>query len=137
MTRLSFASYPHLLGFEQLDQLVERTAKAGSDGYPPYNIELIGENCYRITLAVAGFAEGDLAITVEGGQLFIRGQQRDDPKREYLHRGIAARQFTRSFVLAEYVEVEGASLESGLLHIDLVRRRPEPVVQTIRIATPS
>ncbi|MEO0820662.1 MAG: Hsp20 family protein [Pseudomonadota bacterium] len=137
MTRLSFASYPHLLGFEQLDQLVERTAKAGSDGYPPYNIELIGEHCYRITLAVAGFAEADLAITVEDGQLFIRGQQRDDPKREYLHRGIAARQFTRSFVLAEYVEVEGASLESGLLHIDLVRRRPEPVVQTIRIATPS
>ncbi|MEL6197702.1 MAG: Hsp20 family protein [Pseudomonadota bacterium] len=133
MTRMNFASYPHLLGFEQLDRLLERTAKGGSDGYPPYNIELIGENAYRVTLAVAGFAEADLKITVEDGQLWIRGKQAESGEKQYLHRGIAARQFQRSFVLADHVTVEAASLENGLLHIDLVRRPPQQVVETISI----
>lgn len=135
MTKVTFASHPHLLGFEQLDRLVERTAKAGADGYPPYNIEQTCEDCYRITLAVAGFAEGDLAITLENSQLVVRGRQAEDAEAErvFLHRGIAARQFQRSFVLAEGVEVEAASLENGLLHIDLRRAPPETVVRTIAI----
>lgn len=134
MTRVSFASQPFLLGFERLDKLVERTLKAGADGYPPYNIEQRGEDAFRITLAVAGFSEADLSITVEDGQLLLRGRQAPEPKgREFLHRGIAARPFQRSFVLAEHVEVSEAGLDNGLLHIDLVRRRPEPVVQTIKI----
>lgn len=134
MSRLSFAAHPHMLGFEQLDRLLERSAKAGSEGYPPYNIELTGENAYRITLAVAGFGEGDLEITLADGQLVIRGRAQEEAgERQYLHRGIAARQFQRSFVLAEHVQVEGAHLENGLLHVDLVQRRPEPVVETIAI----
>jgi HSP20 family molecular chaperone IbpA len=134
MTKVTFASHPYLLGFEQLDRLVERTAKSGNDGYPPYNIEQRGETAYRITLAVAGFAEDDLAITLENNQLVIRGRQADDTEgRTYLHRGIAARQFQRSFVLADGVEVTGATLENGLLHVDLARAEPETVVQTIRI----
>jgi HSP20 family molecular chaperone IbpA len=134
MTKVTFASHPYLLGFEQLDRLVERTAKSGNDGYPPYNIEQRGETAYRITLAVAGFAEADLAITLESNQLVIRGRQADDTgDRTFLHRGIAARQFQRSFVLADGVEVTGATLENGLLHIDLARVEPETVVQTIRI----
>jgi len=123
-----------LLGFEQLDQLVERTAKTGSDGYPPYNIEHRAADTYRITLAVAGFAEDDLAITLEDGHLVVRGKTADDSaERQFLHRGIAARQFQRSFVLAEHMEVTEASLDRGLLHIDLVRQRPEPVIQQIKI----
>ncbi|AMY68218.1 Hsp20 family protein [Frigidibacter mobilis] len=134
MTKLTFGAHPFLLGFDQLERLVERTAKAGSEGYPPFNIEQSGENAYRITLAVAGFREEDLAITVEDRQLLVRGRQaEDDAARVYLHRGIAARAFQRSFVLAEGVEVAGAALENGLLHIDLKRAVPEPVVQTIRI----
>jgi len=135
MTKLSFRTHPFLLGFEQLERLAERTAKSGTDGYPPFNIEQAAENVYRITLAVAGFAEDDLSINVEDRQLMIRGRQRDeaDEGRVFLHRGIAARQFQRSFVLAEGVEVTGAVLENGLLHIDLKRAEPEPVVQTIRI----
>ena len=134
MSRISFTSHPFLLGFEQLDQLVERTAKSGSDGYPPYNIEQRGEDAYRITLAVAGFAEADLAITLENGHLIVRGRQAEDEEgRTFLHRGIAARQFQRSFVLADRVEVAEARLERGLLHIDLVRRKPEVNVQTIKI----
>ena len=134
MTRVSFASQPFLLGFEQLDKLVERTLKAGADGYPPFNIEQSGPDAYRITLAVAGFAEADLSITVEDGQLTVRGRQDgEDAERVFLHRGIAARPFQRAFVLAEHVEVAGAALDNGLLHIDLVRHRPEPVVRTIRI----
>lgn len=134
MTRVSFASHPFLLGFEELDRLVERTQKAGADGYPPYNIEQRGENAYRITLAVAGFGEEDLSITVEDAQLVIRGRQSDDGReRVYLHRGIAGRQFQRSFVLAEGVEVAGADLENGLLHIDLERAEPEMVVRKIPI----
>ncbi|MFN3643769.1 MAG: Hsp20 family protein [Gemmobacter sp.] len=134
MTKLSFGAHPFLLGFEQLERLVERTAKTAGDGYPPFNIERTGENDYRITLAVAGFREADLAITVEDRALVVRGRQDEtDEGRVFLHRGIAGRQFQRSFVLAEGVEVAGAALENGLLHIDLRRAVPEPVVKTIRI----
>ena len=136
MTKLSFGAHPFLLGFEQLERLVERTAKSGAEGYPPYNIEAVSENAYRITLAVAGFREDDLSITIEDRQLVIRGRQADDTgDRVFLHRGIAARAFQRSFVLADGVEVAGASMEHGLLNIDLRRQVPETVVQTIRIGT--
>ena len=134
MTKLSFGAHPYLLGFEQLERLVERTAKTSGDGYPPFNIEATADNAYRITLAVAGFREADLAITVEDRQLVVRGRQPDDEgERVFLHRGIAGRAFQRSFVLADGVEVAGASMEHGLLHIDLRRAVPETVVQTIRI----
>jgi HSP20 family molecular chaperone IbpA len=131
---MTFASHPYLLGFEQLDRLVERTAKNG-DGYPPFNIEQRGENAYRITLAVAGFREADLAITVEDRQLMIRGRQAEEAEdaRVFLHRGIATRQFQRAFVLADGVEVTGAQLDCGLLHVDLERLAPETVVRTIAI----
>ena len=136
MARISLSSQPLLLGFELLDRLVERTIKAGADGYPPFNIEQHGEDAYRITLAVAGFAAADVSVTVEQQQLIIRGRQGDDgDERAYLHRGIAARPFQRSFVLAEHVEIEGASLDHGLLHIDLTRRQPETLVRTIKIVT--
>ena len=106
MSKLTLGSYPHLLGFEQLERLLERSAKAGNEGYPPYNIEQTSDFSYRITLAVAGFAEQDLSITIEDRQLVIRGRQRDDSEgRIFLHRGIAARQFQRMFVLADGVEV--------------------------------
>ncbi|MFT7026264.1 MAG: HSP20 family molecular chaperone IbpA [Paracoccaceae bacterium] len=134
MARMTFASHPFLLGFDQLDRLVERTAKAGNDGYPPYNIEQRCENTYRITLAVAGFSEENLAITIEDAQLVIRGRQpEEEVERMFLHRGIASRQFQKSFVLADGMEVEGASLSNGLLHVDLRRSQPETVVQTVRI----
>ncbi|RYH08555.1 Hsp20 family protein [Tropicimonas sp. IMCC6043] len=134
MTKTALGSHPFLLGFEQLERLVEQTAKAGNDGYPPYNIEQSGERHFRITLAVAGFAETDLSITVEDRQLVIRGRQSDaTAERVFLYRGIAARQFQRSFVLADGVEVTGATTENGLLHVDLEQVRPETVVQTIRI----
>lgn len=134
MTKLTLGTHPFLLGFEQLERLVEHTAKTGNDGYPPYNIEQTSDRSYRITLAVAGFREDDLAITVEDRQLVIRGRQGDDgTDRTFLHRGIAARQFQRSFVLADAVEVVGASMENGLLHIDLTRAAPETVMQRIEI----
>jgi len=134
MTKLTFGAHPFLLGFEQLERLVERTAKSASEGYPPFNIEATSENAYRITLAVAGFGDDDLAITVEDRQLVIRGRQGEERgERIFLHRGIAARAFQRSFVLAEGVDVAGANLEHGLLHIDLRRSVPETVVQTIAI----
>jgi len=134
MTKMTFASHPFLLGFEQLDRLVERTNKAGNEGYPPYNIEQTGQSAYRITLAVAGFSEEDLGITVEDNQLVVRGKQVDDSAdKTFLHRGIAARQFQRSFVLADGVEVANASTENGLLHIDLPRNQPETIVQSIKI----
>lgn len=135
MTKLTFAAHPFLLGFDQLERLVERTAKSGNDGYSPFNIEQASENGFRITLAVAGFREDDISITVEERQLMIRGRQADDADegRVFLHRGIAARAFQRSFVLADGVEVAGATMENGLLHVDLVRAVPEKVVQTIRI----
>lgn len=134
MTKVSFGAHPFLLGFDQLERLVERTAKTDAGGYPPYNIEQSSENTYRITLAVAGFAEEDLSITVEDKQLVVRGKQAEDAEgRVFLHRGIAGRQFQRSFVLADGVEVAGASTENGLLHIDLNRAQPETIVQTIQI----
>jgi HSP20 family molecular chaperone IbpA len=137
MTKLTFGTHPFLLGFEQLERLVERTAKS-SEGYPPFNIEATSENAYRITLAVAGFREEDLAITVEDRQLVVRGRQAEEVgDRVYLHRGIASRAFQRSFVLADGVEVAGASMEHGLLHIDLKRAVPETVVQTIAISSRS
>ena len=135
MTKLSLGTHPFLLGFEQLERLVEHTAKTGNDGYPPYNIEQTSDWFYRITLAVAGFREDDLAITVEDRQLVIRGRQSEDAgQRVFLHRGIASRQFQRSFVLADKVEVTGASMENGLLHIDLSRTKPETVLQRIEIS---
>jgi HSP20 family molecular chaperone IbpA len=134
MTKLTFGAHPFLLGFEQLERLVERTAKTASEGYPPFNIEATSEHTYRITLAVAGFREEDMSITVEDRQLVVRGRQADDSEgRVFLHRGIAARAFQRSFVLADGVEVAGAAMENGLLHIDLRRQLPETVVQTIAI----
>jgi len=134
MTKLTLGAHPYLLGFDQLERLVERTAKSGNDGYPPYNIEQTSEHSYRITLALAGFAEDDLSITVEDQQLMIRGRQSDDGDgRIFLHRGIAARQFQRSFVLADGVEVGDATMENGLLHVDLTRAVPDRVVQTIQI----
>ncbi len=137
MTKMTLATHPFLLGFDQLERLVERTAKSGNDGYPPYNIEQIGDTRYRITLALAGFEEADLSITVEDRQLVIKGRQTDDLEgRIFLHRGIAARQFQRSFVLADGVEVAGAQMENGLLHVDLKRDVPDSIVQTIKITTP-
>lgn len=134
MTKLTLGTHPYLLGFDQLERLVERTAKSGNEGYPPYNIEQTSEHSYRITLALAGFAEEDLSITVEDSQLMIRGRQADDSEgRIFLHRGIAARQFQRSFVLADGVEAGDATMENGLLHVDLTRAVPERVVQTIQI----
>ena len=134
MSKMTLGSHPHMLGFEQLERLLERTAKTGNEGYPPFNIEQTSDFSYRITLAVAGFAEENLSITVEDRQLVIRGRQSDDgADRVFLHRGIATRQFQRSLVLADGVEVGEATMENGLLHIDLTRSRPETVVQTIQI----
>ncbi|WP_282181254.1 Hsp20 family protein [Aliiroseovarius marinus] len=134
MTKVSLGTHPFLLGFEQLERMVEQAAKSGKDGYPPFNIEQVSDRAYRITLAVAGFADEDLSITVENAKLVIRGSQGDTHEgRVYLHRGIASRQFMKSFVLAEGVEVVGAKTENGLLHIDLERAEPETVVQTITI----
>jgi HSP20 family molecular chaperone IbpA len=134
MSRNPFANHPFLLGFEEIERLVERAAKSASDGYPPYNIEQRGDCTYRISLAVAGFSETDLSVTLEDGQLVIRGGKPEQSQREYLHRGIAARQFQRSFVLAEGMEVSGATLENGLLHVDLVREEQPAVVKTIPIS---
>ena len=133
MTRLSLFNSPFLLGFDDLERLMDSTAKASSDGYPPYNIEQVGEDGLKITLALAGFAEDDLTVVIEDRQLIVRGKQQDDKSRTYLHRGIAARQFQRSFVLAEGIEVVGAALESGLLHIDLIRPKVEPRQRIVKI----
>lgn len=133
MSKLTLGTHPFLLGFDQLERLVERTAKA-ENGYPPYNIEQLDENAFRITLAVAGFGEDDLSITVEDRQLVVRGKQADDADgRVFLHRGIAARQFQRTFLLADGVEVSGAEIANGLLHVDLSRSVPDSIVRTIRI----
>ncbi len=134
MTKMTLGSHPHMLGFEQLERLLERTAKTGNEGYPPFNIEQTSDFSYRITLAVAGFRDEDLSITVEDRTLVIRGRQSDDSDgRVFLHRGIAARQFQRTFVLADGVEVGEAIMENGLLHVDLTRAKPETIVQTINI----
>lgn len=136
-TRLSLFNSPFLLGFDQFERTLDRIAKSANEGYPPYNIEQIGDDRLRITLAVAGFTSDDLQVQMEDNQLVIRGKQNDDKSRLYLHRGIAARQFQRSFVLAEGIEVIGAKLDNGLLHVDLHRPLPEPKVRTIRINTPA
>jgi len=141
MTRIAGFSSPLLLGFDEMERLVERAAKTGNDGYPPYNIERVpasdgrGE-LIRITLALAGFRDEDLEITVEERQLVVRGENRDDGSgRVFLHRGIAGRRFQRAFILAEGIEVVAARLEHGLLEIDLVRPEPERIVRSIRIET--
>ena len=125
MPRLSVFKSPLLRGFDQIERMLERVSKTAADGYPPYNIEQIDDNRLNISLAVAGFTTDDLDVSIESNQLMIRGRQIDDPDRLYLHRGIAARQFQRSFVLAEGIEVTGASLDNGLLSIDLARPEPE------------
>lgn len=134
MTRVLAFGSPYLLGFDHFERLAERLAKSGGEGYPPYNIEQTGDDMFRITLAVAGFAPGDLAVTVEDNQLTIRGKQADEADRAYLHRGIAARQFQRSFVLADGMRVIGAELKNGLLAIDLERPEPERLVRKINIS---
>jgi HSP20 family molecular chaperone IbpA len=144
MSRMSLLSSPLLLGFEEMERLIDRVGKG--DGYPPYNIERIAANGagngeaapepmdrLRITLAVAGFRRDQLEITVEDNQLVIRGRQEEDKAREFIHRGIAARQFSRSFVLAEGIEVKAAELSDGLLCIDLVRREPDRLVRKVEI----
>jgi len=133
MTRVSLLNSPFLLGFEQVERTLDRIAKTSGEGYPPYNIEQTSEDGLRITLAVAGFSRDDLSIQLEDNQLVIRGKQQDDQDRVYLHRGIAARQFQRSFVLVDGIEVVGADLDNGLLHIDLKRPVPESRVRTIEI----
>ncbi|WP_114393246.1 Hsp20 family protein [Oleisolibacter albus] len=135
-TRLSLFNSPFLLGFDQFERTLDRIAKSANEGYPPYNIEQVAEDRLRITLAVAGFTAEDLQVQMEDNQLVIRGKQTDDKSRIYLHRGIAARQFQRSFVLAEGIEVLGCSLDNGLLHVELRRPLPEPKVRTIKIDTP-
>jgi HSP20 family molecular chaperone IbpA len=134
MTRVSMFSSPLLLGFDHFERLLDHVSKTSAEGYPPYNIEQTGENGLRITVAVAGFAVSDLSVSIEDNQLVIRGRRKDeDSGRVYLHRGIAARQFQRSFVLAEGIDVKAAILDSGLLSVDLERRVPEPQVRTIAI----
>ncbi|MFC4166224.1 Hsp20 family protein [Teichococcus aestuarii] len=135
MSRSSLFGSPLFLGFDHLEQMLDRVAK-NADGYPPYNIEQTGENRLRITLAVAGFSMDDLQLTQEDNQLVVRGKQREEVEgRVFLHRGIAARQFQRAFVLAEGIDVEGAWLDNGLLHIDLKRPQPEVRVKSIHIGT--
>jgi HSP20 family molecular chaperone IbpA len=138
MVRMTTMSSPFLLGFDEIERALERAAKTGSDGYPPYNIERIpaqgaAPERLRITLAVAGFAREDIEVTQEEGQLWIRGRQREDKSREYIHRGIAARQFQRNFLLAEGMQVLGAELANGLLSIDVVKPQPDRVVKKINI----
>ena len=132
MSRVSMFNSPLLLGFDQLERTLDRLAK-NAEGYPPYNIEKIGENGLRITLAVAGFTSDDLVIELVESQLTVRGKQSDDSDRVFLHRGIAARQFQRAFMLADGIEVTGARLDNGLLAIELMRPEAEPRIRTIRI----
>lgn len=134
MTRVSLLNSPLLLGFDEFERTLERIAKAPAEGYPPYNIERMDDEMLRITLAVAGFAIDDLDIQLEDSQLTVRGrQQPDGGERVFLHRGIATRQFQRSFVLADGVQVTDAELDSGLLHIDLHLPRPQRDVRKVEI----
>ena len=135
MTRVSLFNSPLLLGFDHFERVIDRVSKNTSDGYPPYNIEQIGESGLRITVAVAGFAQQDLSVTLEDNQLAVRGKHAstEDDQRLYLHRGIATRQFQRTFVLAEGIEVERAHFSNGLLHIDLMRPHVDRCVKTIDI----
>ncbi len=136
MTRVSVFSSPLLLGFDHIERVLDRVNKTAAEGYPPYNIEQTAEHKLRITLAVAGFCDEDLSVNVEDNQLVIRGKQHDDSaNRIYIHRGIAARQFTRSFVLAEGIEVRGAEISNGLLHVDLERPVPQPKITAVKIKT--
>jgi HSP20 family molecular chaperone IbpA len=137
MSRVPSLSSPFLIGFDEIERALDRVAKT-ADGYPPYNIERLERDEHnperlRITLAVAGFAHEQLEVTVENSQLLVRGRQPEDKSRHYLHRGIAARQFQRAFVLADGMEVQGADLKNGLLSIDLVRPEYEPSVRAIAI----
>jgi len=139
MSRISLLSSPLLLGFEEIERLIDRANKGSSDGYPPYNIERIAASngeaeTLRIILAVAGFKRHELEVTIADSQLIVRGKQADDKSRDYLYRGIAARQFTRTFVLADGIEVKSADLSDGLLAIDLKRHEPERQVRTIEIS---
>ncbi len=134
MTRISSFNSPLLLGFDHFERVLDRISKTSPEGYPPYNIEQTSDNGLRITLAVAGFSMNDLSVSIEDNQLIIRGRQvEEESNRVFLHRGIAARQFQRAFVLAEGIEVMGASITNGLLHVDLTRPIPEPRVRTIPI----
>jgi HSP20 family molecular chaperone IbpA len=140
MSRLPSLSSPLLLGFDEIERALDRVAKVPSDGYPPYNIERVPRTdqhpeCLRITLAVAGFSRDQLEVTLEESQLTIRGRQVDDKERHYLHRGIAARQFQRVFLLVDGMEVLGADLSNGLLSVDLVRPEPQRILRKIEIAT--
>lgn len=140
MVRVSALSSPFLLGFDQIERALDKASRNASDGYPPYNIERLpasddAPERLRITLAVAGFSRGDVEVTQEENQLWIRGRQQDDKSRDYIHRGIAARQFQRSFLLAEGMQVLGAELANGLLSIDIARPQPERVVKTIKISS--
>ncbi|MEO1192124.1 MAG: Hsp20 family protein [Pseudomonadota bacterium] len=135
MTRVSLFSSPFVLGFEPYEKAVDRISKSAADAYPPYNVEQRGEDRFRITIAVAGFAPDDLNVQMEGNQLTIRGKQADQGERIFLHRGIAARQFQRSFVLAEGMEVTAAGLDNGLLHIEIERPAQEPEVRSIAITS--
>ncbi|WP_298427314.1 Hsp20 family protein [Rhodoblastus sp.] len=142
MSRPTLMNSPFLLGFDEIEKALERVTRTASDGYPPYNIERLQREDnlperLRITLAVAGFTRDQLAITLEEGQLVIRGRQQDDRERQFLHRGIAARQFQRSFLLAEGMQVLGADLADGLLSVDLVRPEPERIVKNIEITVRS
>jgi HSP20 family molecular chaperone IbpA len=133
MTRLSLFDSPLLLGFDHFERTLDRVTKASTDAYPPYNIEQTGEEGLRITLAVAGFSEDDLSVCIEENQLTIQGKKSSEDQRVYLHRGIAARQFQRTFVLAEGIEVIAAETDNGLLHIDLQCPRPDGRIRTIEI----
>ena len=137
MTRLSLLNSPLLLGFEEFERTLDRIQKSSSDGYPPYNIERMGDDGLRITLAVAGFTEDDLSVQVEDNQLVVRGRTKEeDRQRVYLHRGIASRQFQKAFVLADGIQVTGAWLDNGLLNIDLAKPLPATKVRTIEINRP-
>lgn len=134
MTRLSLFNSPLLLGFDHMERVLDQVAKSGNDGFPPYNIEQTDQNSLRITLAVAGFADDDLQVTIEENQLVIRGRRpEENDERIFLHKGIATRQFQRSFVLAEGIEVQDAHMDNGLLHIDLQRPEPARMVRTVSI----
>jgi len=136
MSRVSGFSSPLLLGFDEFERTLDRLSKKASDGYPPYNIEQIGDDRICITLAVAGFGEDDLSIEIVDNQLVIQGKQPEPSSdRIFLHRGIAARQFQRTFILADGIEVRGARLDNGLLHIDLVRPKPESRVRKVKISS--
>jgi HSP20 family molecular chaperone IbpA len=138
MTRMAGFSSPLLLGFDEIERVLDRAAKTASDGYPPYNIERVrnsdsGAETLRIIMAVAGFSEDALEITIENNHLTIRGRQIEEPERDFLHRGIAARPFQRSFVLEAGIEITGAELKNGLLSVNLTKKEPERTVRTIKI----